>query len=115
MRGLLVAATVVALSACGADRRCVSDQQCSAPEQACRPTVARCPGPEDLAVLSAGYCRDLGAACSSDLDCVPAETCQVGTCKPDPSLCTGAAPTCPAGCTWTKPFPCACVCPACPP
>ncbi len=114
-RPLLAAAAAWALAACDADRRCLSDAQCRAPEEACRLTVDRCPGYDTVAILSEGHCRDVGASCSSDLDCVPAETCQQGTCKPDPSLCSGTPPACPARCTWTAPFPCACVCQACPP
>lgn len=114
-RPLFAAAALCFLAACGANERCTADAQCSAPEQACRPGLDRCPGYDDVVTLSAGHCRDRGASCSTDLDCVPDETCQMGTCKSDPSFCNGPAPACPAGCAWTEPFPCACVCPACPP
>lgn len=114
-RGALAAAALLALAGCRGDEACSSDAQCRPPEEACRLEVVRCPGYDDAVVLAAGHCRDRGASCSSNLDCVPTETCQAGTCKPDPSFCNGPAPTCPAGCAWTKPFPCACVCLACPP
>ncbi len=115
VRPLLAAAALCALVACRGDEHCTGDAQCSAPEQACRLEVDRCPGYVDVVTLSAGHCRDRGASCANDLDCVPDETCQVGVCKRDPAFCNGTAPTCPAGCDWTKPFPCACVCQACPP
>ncbi|HET6922437.1 MAG TPA: hypothetical protein VFI16_04750 [Anaeromyxobacteraceae bacterium] len=114
-RPLLAAAAIWALAACGSNEHCTGDAQCSAPEQACRPEVRRCSGFDDVVTLGEGRCRDRGASCSKAEDCVPLETCQVGTCKPDPSLCTGPVPTCPAGCAWIEPFPCACVCQACPP
>ncbi|HEU4382226.1 MAG TPA: hypothetical protein VFR85_01885 [Anaeromyxobacteraceae bacterium] len=116
MRGRLLAAVALSiLAACGADKHCSNDAQCNAPEQACRLTVNRCLGYDDVATLSEGFCRDRGALCSDDLDCVPKETCRQGTCRPDPSLCSGPPHTCPTGCTWTDPFPCACVCQTCPP
>lgn len=112
---LLAAAVLPALAACGANEHCRDDAQCAGPEQACRLTVERCPGYDDVALLDEGHCRDRGAVCSDDQACVPAETCQQGSCRPDPSLCNGPPHDCPAGCAWTAPFPCACVCPACPP
>ena len=114
-RLLLGAAAACALSACGANEHCTADSQCSQPDQACRPSVERCAGYDDVVRLSAGHCRDRGASCSASEDCVPQETCQMGTCKLDPSFCSGPAPACPAGCAWADPFPCACVCLSCPP
>lgn len=119
MKRLFLAAWC-ALAACSANERCQGDQDCHAPEQACRPAVSYCSGYPSgsygsAVTLGEGYCRDVGAACATDQDCVPRQTCQVGTCKNDPSLCSGNTPACPAGCTWTEPFPCACVCQACPP
>ena len=112
----LLCAVAGTLVACRANEHCTGDAQCDAPEEACRLTVDRCLGYTDVATLSQGHCRDRGAPCADDLDCVPTETCQMGTCAADPNLCTGPAPTCPSGCNWTAPFPCACVCQAaCPP
>lgn len=115
MKRLLLVAALAALATCDAKEHCTADAQCHTPEQACRPEVERCSGFDNLATLGEGICRDVGAACSTDQDCVPLQTCQMGTCKNDPSLCAGSTPTCPTGCTWTKPFPCACVCQTCPP
>lgn len=116
MRGSRVVLAVLAAAAagCNPEDRCLSDAQCGSSEAACRRNVERCRGEETVVMLSPGSCRDRGASCGKDLDCVPDETCQLGTCKPDPTLCSGAPPTCPPGCPWTRPFPCACVCPVCP-
>jgi hypothetical protein len=114
-RFLLGAAAAYALGACGANEHCTADAQCSEEEQACRVAVDRCAGYEDVVTLSPGHCRDRGASCSGNEDCVPQETCQMGTCRADPGLCAGAPAACPDGCAWTEPFPCACVCLACPP
>ncbi len=120
MKSLVLAAAWCALAACAAHERCDRDAECHTPGQACRPTVSYCSGYPSgsygsVVTLSEGYCRDVGAACASNEDCVPLQPCQVGTCKDAQTLCTGKQPDCPLGCSWTSPFPCACVCEACPP
>jgi hypothetical protein len=120
VKRLLLVAALGALATCDAKEHCTTDAECRTPEQACRLTVSYCSGYPSgsygsVVTLEEGYCRDVGASCATDQDCVPSQTCQMGTCKNNPSLCSGSTPTCPTGCTWTKPFPCACVCQTCPP
>lgn len=105
---------------CDAERDCGSGKECEGAQSECRPSVNYCPGEDRAATLGPGQCRDRGAGCSSDNDCVPEEICDTsgpsGVCRAG-SRCTQpppGTPSCPSGCTWEAGFPCACVCQVCP-
>ena len=112
----LLAGTAVT---CNAERDCGQGRECEGAQSECRPSVDRCPGQDRSVTLGPGQCRDRGAACSTDDDCVPEETCDTsgpsGICRTG-SRCPAPppAPACPSGCSWGSGFPCACVCQACP-
>jgi hypothetical protein len=115
LRHLLLAfIAALAAAGCDLDKHCGSDGDCDDDQQACRPEVDRCPGTAVLVTFPGGHCRYKGSTCSSDLDCVPLETCgQDGVCLPTPPPCAVQL-SCPPECPFQTPFPCACVCVACP-
>jgi len=106
-------------ASCDADRSCSGNSDCDGSGSECRPSVDACPGFSQVVTLGSGQCRDKGAQCTQNSDCVPEEICDIsqqpGLCGPPPAGYCSAVPSCPAGCPWTSPFPCKCVCKACPP
>jgi len=111
---LLSLLAAVAVAGCEFDKHCGADGDCDDDQQACRPDVSPCAGTVVLVTLDGGHCRYFGSFCSSDVDCVPQETCaQDGVCRAPPPQCT-IQQSCPAGCPFQAPYPCACVCLVCP-
>jgi len=116
---LFVALAAVAAASCNPDRDCDAGDRCKSPDSECRPAVVQCADETRAVILTSGQCRDHGAVCSTDSDCVPDEICDTsvpsGVCTPG-SRCSGPPPVepCPAGCIWPGAFPCACVCTTCP-